>query len=64
MAEVNKGPLSTILVHNDSTWRARDRGKKERERRGVDNNNTRSYAGLILSYSFGLQNVSSSTRGL
>lgn len=28
MAEVNKGPLSTILVYNDSTWRARDRGRR------------------------------------
>lgn len=42
----------------------RGTGEKERERRGVDDNNTRSYAGVILCEALDLQNASSSARGL
>lgn len=42
MAEVNKGPLSTILIYNDSTVRARERGG------GQITAGVGSYAGLIV----------------
>lgn len=54
MAEVNKGPLSTILVYSDSTESAGQGSRQE----GVDNNKTRSYAGLILRESAGSQKLS------
>lgn len=63
MAEVNKGPLSTILMCNTSTWRTRDRGKRQRKE-GTDNDKSLSYAGLILCKSIALQNVPSSAQRL
>lgn len=58
MAEVNKGPLSTILIYNDSTVRARDRGGGEKTTVAG------SYAGLILSRSNRTNGSSSSARRL